>query len=96
MKATDVKITAALHGEAVNAILTDAAYQAKFGVEKNPNLPVLNDLRRAGVEVFVCGQALALKGIDEADVAEGVTVAAAALTVLISRQNDGYTYLLIS
>jgi intracellular sulfur oxidation DsrE/DsrF family protein len=95
LKATDVKVAAAFHGEAINTVLTDAAYQAKFGVEKNPNLPVLNDLRKAGVEVFVCGQALAIQGIDEADVAEGVSVAAAALTVLISRQNDGYVYVLV-
>lgn len=95
LKATDVKVVAAFHGEAINTILTDAAYQAKFGVEKNPNLPVLNDLRRAGVETFVCGQALAIKEIDETDVAEGVTVATAALTVLISRQNDGYVYILV-
>lgn len=95
LKATDVKVVAAFHGEAINTVLTDVAYQAKFGIEKNPNLPVLNDLRQAGVQVFVCGQALAIKGIDEADVAEGVTVAAAVLTVLISRQNDGYIYVLV-
>jgi intracellular sulfur oxidation DsrE/DsrF family protein len=53
---------------------------------------VIGELRKAGVEVFVCGQALASKGFEESEVSEGVKVASAALTVVINRQADGYSY----
>jgi intracellular sulfur oxidation DsrE/DsrF family protein len=92
LKAADVKVAVVFHGEATKTALTDAAYKAKLGAEKNPNLPVLGDLRKAGVEVFVCGQALHYKGFKEADVAEGASVAAAALTVVANRQTDGFAY----
>ena len=92
LKAGDVKIALVLHGEATKAVLADDAYKAKFGSEKNPNLLVIRDLQKAGVEVFVCGQALAYKGFKESDVAKDISVAVAALTVVVNRQTDGYSY----
>lgn len=92
LAASDVKVAVVFHGEATKTVLNDATYKAKFGIDKNPNLAVIADLRKAGVEVFVCGQALAYKGFEEADVATGVRAAAAALTVVVNRQNDGYAY----
>jgi len=92
LKAADVKVTLVLHGEATKAALTDAAFKERFGAEKNPNLAVIRALRKAGVEVFVCGQALHYKGFPPADVAADVPVAAAALTVVTNRQTDGYAY----
>ena len=62
-----MKITIALHGEATRSVLNDAAYNSRFGVERNPNLPLIRELQRAGVEVLVCGQALNYKGFPEAD-----------------------------
>jgi intracellular sulfur oxidation DsrE/DsrF family protein len=92
LKASDVKVAVVLHGEATKSVLSDAAYKERAGVEKNPNLAVIAGLRRAGVEVFVCGQALAYKGIRQPEVAEGVKVASAALAVVINKQADGYSY----
>jgi intracellular sulfur oxidation DsrE/DsrF family protein len=93
LKASDVKLALVVHGEATKAALTDAAYKTRFGVEKNPSLAVIRDLRKAGVEVFVCGQALAYKGFKETEVADGIKVASAALTVVINKQADGYAYI---
>jgi len=92
LQAQDVKITIVLHGEATPAVLRDAAYQARFQVE-NPNLPLIRELQQAGVEVLVCGQALNYKGFPDAEVADGIPIAAAALTVVINKQADGYTYI---
>lgn len=93
LRASDVKIALVVHGEATKSALADAAYRAKFGVETNPNLAAIGELRKAGVEVFVCGQALAYKGFKETEVAEGFRVASAALTVIINKQTDGYAYI---
>lgn len=92
LKAQDVKITIVLHGDATKAVLNDAAYQARFQIERNPNLPLIRDLQNAGVEVLVCGQALNYKGFADNEVTDGIPIAAAALTVVINKQTDGYSY----
>jgi hypothetical protein len=90
LKAQDVKITLVLHGEATKSVLNDAAYQTRFQVEKNPNLPLIQALQKVGVEVLVCGQALNYKGFLDGEVTDSVPIAAAALTVVINKQSDGY------
>lgn len=92
LKAQDVKITIVLHGEATKAVLNDTAYKSRCEVEENPNLPLIRELQNAGVEVLVCGQALNYKGFPDQEVADGISVAAAALTVVINKQADGYSY----
>jgi intracellular sulfur oxidation DsrE/DsrF family protein len=92
LKATDLKVTVVLHGEATKSILTDAAYHSLFQTEKNPNLPLIAELQKAGAEVMVCGQALHYKKIGRDEVAASVPVASAALTVLMNRQADGFGY----
>lgn len=89
----DVQICVVLHGEATRAVLSDANYQKRFGVVKNPSLPLIAKLRAAGVDVQVCGQALNYKGFADAEVEPGVSIAAAALTTIIHKQADGYSYL---
>jgi hypothetical protein len=92
LKTQDVKITIVLHGEATKSVLNDAAYKERFQVEQNPNLPLIRELQKAGVEVLVCGQALNYKGFPDGEVADGVPIAAAALTVVVNKQTDGYSY----
>jgi len=93
LKAQDVTITIVLHGEATKTVLNDTAYKARFQIEQNPNLPLIRELQKAGVEVLVCGQALNYKGFSDGEVADGIPIAAAALTVAINKQSDGYSYL---
>lgn len=90
MQAADVKIVIVIHGEATKSVLNDAAYKMRSGIEQNPNLPLIRALRTAGVELFVCGQALHNKGIPDAEVANEIQIAVAALTVVINKQMDGY------
>jgi intracellular sulfur oxidation DsrE/DsrF family protein/SAM-dependent methyltransferase len=93
MPASDVKIAIVFHGEATKSILSDAAYEERFGQPANPNLPLIRKLQEAGVEVMVCGQALNYKGFPDAEVADGIPVAASALTVLMNKQADGHAYI---
>src|SRR5207245_2465901 len=75
LKAGDVKIAAVCHGAADKAVLSHAAYLARFKLTANPNLSLIRDLKKAGVEVFVCGQSLHDLGFKEEEVAEEVPVA---------------------
>ena len=93
LKAEDVKIAAVFHGEADKAVLTDAAYLARFKIAANPNLPLIRDLKMAGVEVFVCGQSLHELGFQTEEAAEEVPVADSAMLVLVNKQADGYAYI---
>ncbi len=92
LKSKDVTIAIVLHGDATKSALNDAAYKTRFDIDQNPNLPLIRDLKQAGAEVLVCGQALNYKGIPESEVASEVPVAVAALTVVINKQTDGYAY----
>jgi intracellular sulfur oxidation DsrE/DsrF family protein len=82
-----------LHGSATVAALDDEAYRRYTKVERNPNLPLLRKFRQLGVEVFVCGQALAHQGYPQEDVSANVTIAVSAMNVLINKQHSGYAYL---
>jgi ubiquinone/menaquinone biosynthesis C-methylase UbiE/intracellular sulfur oxidation DsrE/DsrF family protein len=92
LKAADVRVVVVLHGEATKSVLRDDFYQPRYGVDGNPNRPLIEALRQAGVEVFVCGQALNNHGFPETAVAADVSIADAALSVVINRQLDGYAY----
>lgn len=85
----NVKFAIVFHGPAINGILDNAHYEAKFG-KPNPNLKVLADLKKAGVQIFVCGQNLISENIDPKIISQDVTVASDALIVLMTYQDDGY------
>lgn len=77
------------HDDAIDGILDETHYKAKFGVS-NPNLKLLDELKRAGVELFVCGQNLSFAHIDPHTLTPLVAIASSAVFVLMSYQNDGY------
>lgn len=92
LKASDVTVAVVLHGEATKSVLSDEAWESRMQMKHNPNLPLIRLLQKAGVEVTVCGQALSYKKIERSEVASDIPVAAAALTVLLNRQTDGFAY----
>ena len=86
------RITVVLHGKATLVALNARAYGRRFEVEGNPNLKLMGELRKAGVEFLVCGQSLISKKGTPEQVAEGVEVAVSALTALVNLQSSGYAY----
>lgn len=84
-----LQFVASVSGPAIAIALDEAHYRAQFGVA-NPNLPVLRDLRRHGVDVAVCGQALAAHQYDSDMLDPAITVALSALTTITSLQQQGY------
>jgi intracellular sulfur oxidation DsrE/DsrF family protein len=88
----NIKFVIVFHGPAMQGLLDDAHYKARYGVS-NPNLKVLAELKKAGVELFVCGQNLAAENIDPKILTPDVMVASDALIVLMKYQNSGYALL---
>lgn len=86
---SNARFAIVFHGPAVDGILDNEHYKAKFGVN-NPNLKVIGEMKKSGVEFFVCGQYLAGEKIDPKTLTSDVKIAADALLVLIQYQNKGY------
>ncbi|WP_266158433.1 DsrE family protein [Dyella silvatica] len=84
-----LKFVAVASGPATPLVLDDEHYRAKFGVA-NPNLPVIAQLRKAGVDIAVCGQAVAENHFQNEWVAKDVTLALSALTTITELQQQGY------
>lgn len=84
-----LKFVAVAYGPATALALDDEHYRAQFGTA-NPNLPAIRELRKAGVDVAVCGQAVLEHRYESAWVAKDVTVALSALTTITSLQQQGY------
>jgi hypothetical protein len=90
----DFQMAIVLHGSATKEALSDEAYTKLFG-KANPNRDVIRQLRQAGVQILVCGQALTHAGYEPSQAAAEVDVALSAATAIINRQIQGYGYLAI-
>jgi len=84
-----LKFVAIAAGGATPIALSDAAYKQKFGVA-NPNLPLIEQLRKDGIDVAVCGQAMAEHHFDYGWKDSHVTLALSALTTITELQQQGY------
>jgi len=88
----NLKFVAILHGPATPAILNNEAYKKKYGVD-NPNIALISALRKAGVHVDVCGQALADLGFEHAWVNKDVRIDLSALATTVIYGDMGYAYM---
>ncbi|MGH8321305.1 MAG: DsrE family protein [Gammaproteobacteria bacterium] len=84
-----LKFVVIIHGEATPMVLDNAHYKKEFGVD-NPNLKVFKELKAAGVDIVVCGQAVAGFNYEYSWVNPDVKVALSALSTIIILQHDGY------
>lgn len=86
-----------LHGPATKAALSNEAYVKHTksylkdkGVSGNPDLELISKLQKAGVKIYVCGQAMAHHDFATTDIAKPVQIAVSAATVNINLQMDNY------
>lgn len=84
-----LEFVAIAYGPATELALNDEQYRKLHNVA-NPNLPVIEQLRKAGVDVAVCGQAVAEHKYQYDWVDSHVTLALSALTTLSMLQQRGY------
>lgn len=84
-----LKFVAIAAGAATPTVLNDEQYRKQYGVP-NPNLPVIAQLRKAGVDVAVCAQAVAEHDFRYDWVDKSVTIALSELTTVIDLQQQGY------
>lgn len=84
------KFVAVIHGPATPIVLTNAAYEKKYG-KANPNLDLISKLEAAGVTFYVCGQAAADNGIAAEDINPAISLTLSALVAVPSLEAEGYS-----
>ena len=92
VKPEKLHVVLAIHGGAAYSILNNEAYERKYKVS-NPNLLLFEELEKAGVKMFVCGQSLIARKIDRMKMVPQVKVASSMLTTLTTYQLKGYAVL---
>ncbi|MGY5851355.1 DsrE family protein [Salegentibacter sp. F14] len=87
----NLEVILVVHGQAVISLLNDETYKSFFETNyDNPNLPLLEALHKAGVEVVVCGQSLIARDLKKAQLFEHTKIALSALTTISKRVQEGY------
>lgn len=86
---SQLQVALVVHGGASDAVLTDAAYKAKYGID-NPNTLLISQLKEAGAQIVLCGQTAAARGISEDKRNQQVDVALSAMTAILQLQNQQY------
>ncbi|MEB2549372.1 DsrE family protein [Burkholderia gladioli] len=84
-----LKFVAVTYGATTPSMLDDAHYRSAYGTA-NPNLPLIALLKRAGVTVAVCGQAVAEHHYDYGWISTDVTLALSGLTTVTTLETEGY------
>ncbi|MGH8428258.1 MAG: DsrE family protein [Gammaproteobacteria bacterium] len=87
-----VHIVALLDEDVGAAAGTNVFYRKTFKAD-NPNLDLIHALKKAGVEMLVCSQALAGQHIPDSAIDPAVTITLSALTDMAVYGHEGYTYM---
>ena len=85
-------IAAVIQGDAAWGAFSNEAYRKRFKVD-NPNLELLRELKRSGIELMVCAQGMAENNFPDSDVAPEVTITLSALSDFAVYEAQGYSYL---
>lgn len=92
VKAENLNVVVVVHGSATEIILNNKGYQRKNGVE-NPNLELIDALKDAGADFYVCGQSLLARGYPQEEVNAEVKTGLSMLTVVTTYMHNGYKLL---
>jgi|AntRauTorckE6833_2_1112554.scaffolds.fasta_scaffold01687_10 intracellular sulfur oxidation DsrE/DsrF family protein len=89
VKAENLNVAVVIHGGATDLVINNEAYQKRYELN-NPNLKLIDTLKEAGVEIYVCGQSLIARqyGFDELNpqISKGLSM----LTVFTTYMNKGF------
>lgn len=85
----NLKVALVVHNKASKDVITDEAYQKKYGTN-NPNSALIKALQDAGGEIIFCGQSSVSRGFPREELIEGVQLSLSAMTALIQLQDENY------
>jgi intracellular sulfur oxidation DsrE/DsrF family protein len=86
------KIAIVVHRDATEIIVDNETFKTRNDGHDNPNLELIRKLKRAGVDLHVCGQAVLGKHIDPKTIVPEIQLDLWALTTLTTLELQGYVH----
>jgi intracellular sulfur oxidation DsrE/DsrF family protein len=86
------KIAVVLHQKSTEIILNNEAFRARNEGHDNPNITLIQSMKKAGVDFRVCGQAVLANKIDPKTILPEIQLDLWALTTLVDLQLRGYVH----
>jgi intracellular sulfur oxidation DsrE/DsrF family protein len=84
-----LKAALVIHGTAGKDTLANDEYKKRFGKD-NPNLKLLDELKAAGVQIYLCGQTAMSRNLPRTVVSPSVSFALSAMVAHMALERDGY------
>lgn len=85
------KIAVVFHQEGTDVVMSNDAFKARYGHD-NPNVALIHQMKEAGVDFRVCGQAVLAHKIDPKTINRDIELDLWALTTLVNLQLRGYVH----
>lgn len=86
------KIAVVFHRAATPVVLNNETFKERFHGQDNPNIALIRDMKKAGVDFRVCGQAVLANKIDPKTIQPEIELDLWALTTLVDLQLHGYVH----
>lgn len=86
------KIAVVFHQDGAEIVQNNEAFKARNGGHGNPNIALIQSLKKAGVDFRVCGQAVQAKKIDPKTIQPEIELDLWALTTIVNLELRGYVY----
>lgn len=77
------------HAGALHALKNNEAFQKKYKMD-NPNIKLIDDLKKMGVKFIVCGQAMAFLNVKKEELLPDIKISLTAQTVISHYQLKGF------
>lgn len=85
----NLDVVAVIHFLGTPLILSDEAYQKKYGVP-NPNTALINELAANGVKLYICGQSLYMRKLEKEPRNPNIKVTLSAMVLMTTLQSQGF------
>ncbi|MGL3999889.1 DsrE family protein [Pantoea eucalypti] len=89
-----LKFVVSINGDAVSSALNNDQFSKAYGVD-NPNLKLISELKKAGVQVTICDQSVAFHQLDRNWIDPMVTHTISSGTTVATLENSGYAFLML-
>lgn len=86
-------IAVVFHQGGTDVVLNNDEFKARHDGHDNPNITMIRELKKAGVDLRVCGQAVLARKIDPKTIQPEIQVDLWALTTLVNFQMRGYAHI---
>ena len=89
----NLSVVVVIHGGATDVILDNQTYKSRYELD-NPNIELIEALKEAGTEIFVCGQSLLARNYALDSVNKEVKIGLSMLTTFTTHMHKGYVPLI--